>query len=117
MVILPPSFELLEQRLRNRGTETEETLKTRLGNAKSENDKFMAMRSIFQYRLVNHDLETSRRAFDTIIGGLYAKELGIGQTLRPVQRSVQGPAKWVLPAALAAGVVLGFAIGKLTSDM
>lgn len=34
--IAPPSFEELEKRLRGRGTETEEQMKTRLGNAKKE---------------------------------------------------------------------------------
>lgn len=34
--IMPPTFQELENRLRNRKTETEETLKTRLENAKKE---------------------------------------------------------------------------------
>jgi len=34
--IAPPSMEELEKRLRGRGTETEEAMKTRLGNAAKE---------------------------------------------------------------------------------
>mmetsp|Transcript_8656 Transcript_8656/g.12927 ORF Transcript_8656/g.12927 Transcript_8656/m.12927 type:complete len:171 (-) Transcript_8656:182-694(-) len=34
--IAPPSIDVLEQRLRERGTESEEQLKVRLGNAKEE---------------------------------------------------------------------------------
>jgi guanylate kinase len=34
--VLPPSLAILRQRLENRGTETEETLNTRIGNAESE---------------------------------------------------------------------------------
>lgn len=36
LFIAPPSMEILEKRLRGRGTETEEQLKTRLGNAGKE---------------------------------------------------------------------------------
>ena len=34
--VAPPSYEELERRLRGRGTENEETLKTRLANAQGE---------------------------------------------------------------------------------
>ena len=84
LVILPPSVKHLEDRLRKRGTETEETLATRLGNARREYDQFMGMREVFQFRIVNDDLTKSQKTFDTIIKGLYAKELGVGTALRPV---------------------------------
>ena len=38
LFISPPSMETLEQRLRGRGTETEEAIKKRLGNAQKELD-------------------------------------------------------------------------------
>ncbi len=38
LFISPPSMEELEKRLRGRGTETEEAMKKRLGNAKKEMD-------------------------------------------------------------------------------
>jgi guanylate kinase len=36
LFIAPPSMELLEKRLRGRGTETEESIKKRIGNAAKE---------------------------------------------------------------------------------
>lgn len=47
--IMPPSFEILEQRLRARGTETEEALKTRIGSARSE----LAQYKLFDYIVFN----------------------------------------------------------------
>jgi guanylate kinase len=38
LFISPPSMDELEKRLRGRGTETEEAIKKRLGNAKKEMD-------------------------------------------------------------------------------
>ncbi len=55
LFILPPSLKILEERLRNRDTETEETLKTRLDRAQKEisySDKFDKI-------VVNDDLETA----------------------------------------------------------
>ncbi len=50
--ILPPSLEILEQRLRNRGTDSEETIKLRLKNARSE----MAAAPSYDYIIINDDL-------------------------------------------------------------
>ncbi len=50
--ILPPSLEILEQRLRNRGTDSEETIRLRLKNARSE----MAAAHRYDYIIVNDDL-------------------------------------------------------------
>ncbi len=50
--ILPPSLEILEQRLRNRGTDSEETIRLRLKNARSE----MATAHRYDYIIVNDDL-------------------------------------------------------------
>jgi guanylate kinase len=51
--IMPPSIEVLEERLRNRHTESEADLKKRIGKAKSE----MAYASQFDRVVVNDDLE------------------------------------------------------------
>jgi guanylate kinase len=48
-----PDMITLEKRLRLRGTESEESIATRLANALRENE----MASIFQYQIVNDDLE------------------------------------------------------------
>jgi guanylate kinase len=53
--ITPPSIDVLRERLEARGTETEETLNTRLKRAEKE----MAYASHFDTVVVNDDLETA----------------------------------------------------------
>lgn len=53
--ILPPSIEKLEQRIRNRGTNSEESIANRLEIAKQE----IAASEEFDYQIVNDDLETA----------------------------------------------------------
>ncbi|CAL9764212.1 unnamed protein product [Musa acuminata subsp. burmannicoides] len=55
--ICPPSFEELEERLRARGTETEEQVQKRLRNARAELDEGRSP-GLFDHILVNDDLET-----------------------------------------------------------
>lgn len=49
--VAPPSLEVLEQRLRDRGTETEENIRKRLETAKTE----LANKEIYPYIVVNED--------------------------------------------------------------
>jgi guanylate kinase len=51
--IHPPSFEELETRLRNRATETEQEIQTRLGTARRE----LEAADEFDFQLVNDELE------------------------------------------------------------
>jgi len=51
--ITAPSLEILEQRLRARGTDSEETIRTRLANATRE----MEMAKMFRYLIINDNLE------------------------------------------------------------
>lgn len=51
--IMPPSMEVLEQRLRDRGTETEEAVLKRLSRAKEE----MPLSREYDYVVVNDVLE------------------------------------------------------------
>ncbi len=55
--IEPPSYEVLEERLRGRGTEDEDSLRLRLANARSEMD----YASSYDARVVNDDLESSAK--------------------------------------------------------
>ena len=55
LFIAPPSLDVLKERLINRGTETSETLNTRLGRAKKE----IRYADRFDYVVVNDDLETA----------------------------------------------------------
>lgn len=61
--ISPPSFEVLENRLRGRGTETEEDLRNRLARAQYEIERS----GFYRYRIVNEDLDTAVNEFCRII--------------------------------------------------
>ena len=58
--VTPPSMEILEQRLRGRGTESEENIVRRLAKADTE----MKLAESFDVKLVNDDLQ---KAISTII--------------------------------------------------
>lgn len=61
--IMPPSMEVLEQRLRSRGTEDEADIKKRLEIAKSE----IGHSKVYDYLVVNDDLEkTSENVLDIL---------------------------------------------------
>ncbi len=62
--VLPPSLEVLEERLRGRGTETEEVIQRRLATARLELDEKMK----YDYQLVNDDLDEAFHALKTYIG-------------------------------------------------
>ena len=53
--ILPPSMEELRARILKRGSETEETMAARLGEAQKEIDQA----PLYDYRVVNADLDTA----------------------------------------------------------
>ncbi|MCL4149308.1 UNVERIFIED_CONTAM: hypothetical protein GTU68_049231 [Idotea baltica] len=54
--VVPPSFELLEERLRNRGTESEESINKRLEIARGEFEQLRQPENS-DYLLVNDDLQ------------------------------------------------------------
>ena len=58
VLIVPPSMEVLESRLRGRGTDTEEAIRERLAKAASELD---FARGKFDFELVNDKLEDTFR--------------------------------------------------------
>ena len=65
--IKPPSLELLEKRLRERGTETEESLAKRLETAKRELEYEKAESEAFDHVLVNDDLELAYTQLKSIL--------------------------------------------------
>ena len=67
--VKPPSFESLEQRLKGRGTETEEVINKRVEQAKVDLEKFEAD-NFFTYTIVNDDLT---KATDELLG-IFEKE-------------------------------------------
>ena len=59
VLLLPPSMERLEERLRSRGTDDDETIRLRLENARVEM-AFARSEGKYEYEIVNDDLETSK---------------------------------------------------------
>lgn len=67
--ITPPSMEVLEQRLRARGADSEESVKLRLAAAEEE----MRKSGFYDYTLVNEDLEKTIEETQSIIRKEIAK--------------------------------------------
>jgi len=63
--IKPPSFDTLEQRLRGRGTETEDQILVRLNTAKKELE-FGETTTIFHRKIVNDDIDRTYAAFKEV---------------------------------------------------
>jgi len=61
--VVPPSFEILEERLRKRKTESEDALRIRLRNAREE----MKFRKYYDYLVVNDDLGDALDELKSII--------------------------------------------------
>ncbi len=61
--LVPPSLEVLERRLRGRGTETEEAILRRLGNARREMEAWRE----YDYVIVNDEAEEAARRLEAII--------------------------------------------------
>lgn len=66
--ILPPSIKELENRLRSRGTDSEETIKKRMDKARDEISHF----NEYDYIVVNDNIE---EAFEQVKSIIYAKRL------------------------------------------
>lgn len=63
ILVLPPSMEELESRLRLRATDDPEVIKTRLNNAKNE----ILHYPHFDFAVVNNDLDTAAKQLSAII--------------------------------------------------
>jgi len=61
--IAPPNLEVLEERLRKRGTEVEEKIRERLNRASWE----ISLASFFDYLIINDDLERAITQFLSIV--------------------------------------------------
>ena len=78
LFIFPPSVDSLKERLEKRGTETPESLKTRVGNAAKEMTRGLQVDDptrLIGYRMINDNLEESIPLFLRFFESLYAKEL------------------------------------------
>jgi len=61
--VAPPDFDVLETRLRKRGTENEDDIKNRLNNARKE----IARADEFDYKVLNDSLERAALEIESII--------------------------------------------------
>ena len=61
--LAPPSFDILEERLRNRKTESEAQIQTRLARARME----MSLQNDFDYIIVNDRLEETFKQVEDIV--------------------------------------------------
>jgi len=69
LFVLAPSREILEQRLRDRGTETEEQIQRRLSIV----DQEMSFAGDYQHQVVNDDFERMEAEVEQLLG--YTKEV------------------------------------------
>ncbi len=61
--IMPPSFKVLEKRLKSRGTDSEDVIKKRLANAEKE----VKEKKFYDFTIVNDDLDRAALEFGKII--------------------------------------------------
>lgn len=80
--ILPPSFEVLKQRLRARGTDSPAELDLRLRNAPRELEDYSA----FQYLIINDDVD---RAADQMTAIVHAERARLSRQEARVKRVVE----------------------------
>jgi guanylate kinase len=66
--IAPPSIEVLEERLRGRGTDTEDVIKLRLENAKSE----LKRKDDYDFVVVNDKLDQAYQDLRSLVANLLA---------------------------------------------
>jgi guanylate kinase len=72
--IKPPSLEVLEERLRKRKTDSEESIRRRLAGAKEE----LARSGEYQYQVINDDKHTALAQMRGIIGPLFERTKNAG---------------------------------------
>jgi len=79
--ITPPSLEILKERLSNRGTESTESLKKRLGQAEKE----LSYKARYHYSIENNDLET---AVDSLLSIIIKKHFQLTKSSTPDIESI-----------------------------
>ena len=84
--ILPPSYEVLRERLAGRGSETPDELALRLGNARGEVEQYRE----FDYVIVNDDADRAAAQLASIICAERARRERQEQVARAVLASFPG---------------------------
>jgi len=83
--ILPPSYEVLEGRLRGRGQDEEATIRRRLAAAGREIDAFMQ----YDYAIVNDDLDTCVEELKCIVRAARCRVSVVRERARAIERTFQ----------------------------
>jgi guanylate kinase len=78
--ILPPSREVLEQRLRARSQDKEEVIRRRLADAAREIRNY----SLYDYVLVNNDLDLAAETLKAIVRAERVKRIRVEEKIRPI---------------------------------
>jgi guanylate kinase len=83
--ILPPSRDILEQRLRSRSEDSEEVIQRRLRDAGHEISNYKQ----YDYVLVNHQVEESSGTLASIIKAERVRRSRMEEQIRPILRSFE----------------------------
>ena len=81
--ILPPSYEVLEQRLRSRGQDDEATMRRRLAAAGQEIDRFER----YDYAIVNDYLDGAVEELKSIVRAARCRVAVIGDRVQAIERT------------------------------
>jgi len=83
--VLPPSFDVLERRLRGRGEDDEETIRRRLAAAGREIDAFEK----YDYAVVNDDLGRCVEEFKSIVTAERCRVRAVATRARAIERTFE----------------------------
>jgi guanylate kinase len=83
--ILPPSYEVLERRLRGRGQDDEATIRRRLAVAGREIDAFEQ----YDYAIVNEDLEVCVTELESIVRAARCRVPFVAERAREIERTFE----------------------------
>jgi guanylate kinase len=83
--ILPPSYEVLEQRLRSRGQDDEATIRRRLAAAGQEIDRFER----YDYAIVNDYLDGAVEELKSIVRAARCRVAVMGDRVRAIEGTFQ----------------------------
>lgn len=109
--VMPPSLAELEARLRGRGTEGEESIRKRLGNAEGEMAA-AAEPGLFDFVVTNRDLDVAYRELEEVAlaaarGAPAQRYALVGSRPRPPSAVEAGMGKWADRVAVVTGASAG----------
>jgi guanylate kinase len=84
--VLPPSYEVLEARLRGRGEDDEAAIRRRLAVAGREIDAFER----YDYAIVNEDLEACAEELKSIVRAARCRVPLVAERARAIERTFEG---------------------------